>query len=278
MSDAGETQKTIVVIGYGHAGQRHARILREQLGCLVYVYDKGIAHTIAIEDGVLPVPLPFEDVMDRADGVVVAVPPAEQWRLACRAILEHGKRVFVEKPCPTLRGVTFPLTTGDRDLLTVGYQLRADVTLAQFVRGSFTHARIIDHQDMAAWPPATYPRDILWEFSHEIDTATRLLDGPQVLSAWQPTPLWVIVKLRDRAGRRTLDLSLSAGSATYERGIWLYDASDGTVDAWAFSRERNEACYVEQLRAWLAGKPYCDATRWYVTEELIRHIREALHG
>lgn len=89
----------VAVIGVGHLGQHHARILSATAGVeLTAVVDTRAerAREIAAKFGGEAL-TDAADALDRADAAVIAVPTVEHVRIA-RAFVERGIPVLVEKP------------------------------------------------------------------------------------------------------------------------------------------------------------------------------------
>jgi predicted dehydrogenase len=89
----------MAVVGVGHLGRQHARVVARTPGVtLVGVHDRHAdrAADVANAEATAVLPRP-EDVADRAEAVVVATPTVSHAELATY-FLEHGLHVLVEKP------------------------------------------------------------------------------------------------------------------------------------------------------------------------------------
>jgi predicted dehydrogenase len=87
------------VVGYGHLGKIHTRILRTlpQFETAVVVDPSESARAAAAESGISCVAADHRDWIDRVDAVVLASPTKFHHAVA-RDFLTAGKHVFVEKP------------------------------------------------------------------------------------------------------------------------------------------------------------------------------------
>jgi hypothetical protein len=252
------TGRMIQVIGYGNAGRRHAAILRA-LGCRVVVTDiRDEALHQAERDG-------YEMSLDTLPwGYVYAIsgPTIQQFK---DDIMQFKRPCFIEKPgiwskqdLEASREIPSYLLGG----IAVGFQLRAIPHLWRYQR--VQHVRIYDWQDMAQWPEATYQRDFLTEFSHEIDLAAGGFSRIERVYVRQRSVQSVMVSLVGGHGE-FITVDLKADFRGYERGL-VVQTMDQTVESWQFTHEQNTEAYRAQLLAWLEGKPYCtlqDASQTY---------------
>lgn len=113
------TGPSVLVLGAGSAGARHARLLADA-GADVTVSDPDRARAEATGSATVPFDL---DHLDGFDGIVVASPSSVHLDQA-RAALATGARVLVEKPlAPSTDGLD-ELVAAAGDRLMVGYNLR----------------------------------------------------------------------------------------------------------------------------------------------------------
>ena len=87
----------VAVIGVGHLGSHHARLLSKS-GSLVAVVDadpKRAAEIAALYS--VPVVSDYRELFDKVDGVTVAVPTINHFSVA-KEFLERGIAAMVEKP------------------------------------------------------------------------------------------------------------------------------------------------------------------------------------
>lgn len=100
MSDGPSGQRpSIGVVGVGHLGAHHARILHGAAGWrLAGVFDADPNRNLdsATQFG-MPVCRDLEDLLERVDAVTICTPTESHFPIARRAI-ELGRHVFVEKP------------------------------------------------------------------------------------------------------------------------------------------------------------------------------------
>ena len=124
----------IAVVGVGHHGQHHVRILSEMKGVsLVGVADINDkrASEVAVQYGIKSF-LDIREIFDHVDAVVVAVPTSAHVEVAL-PFLEHGVDVLVEKPITASLLEADQLLSASRDLdvlLGVGHTERFNPAIA----------------------------------------------------------------------------------------------------------------------------------------------------
>ena len=124
----------IAVVGVGHHGQHHVRILSEMKGVsLVGVadIDDKRASEVAVQYGIKSF-LDIREVFDHVDAVVVAVPTSAHVEVAL-PFLEHGVDVLVEKPITASLLEADQLLSASKDLdvlLGVGHTERFNPAIA----------------------------------------------------------------------------------------------------------------------------------------------------
>ena len=124
----------IAVVGVGHHGQHHVRILSEMKGVsLVGVADINDkrASEVAVQYGIKSF-LDIREVFDHVDAVVVAVPTSAHVEVAL-PFLEHGVDVLVEKPITASLLEADQLLSASKDLdvlLGVGHTERFNPAIA----------------------------------------------------------------------------------------------------------------------------------------------------
>ncbi len=93
------SQAKIAVIGYGHLGKIHARLLQGLADTrLVAVVDPiPAACAQAEKDLGVPVATDYREILADMDGAIIAAPTSLHFEVASE-LLEAGKHVFVEKP------------------------------------------------------------------------------------------------------------------------------------------------------------------------------------
>ncbi len=89
----------IGVVGVGHLGQHHARVLNEIENCkLIGIYDKDLARGELISQRLnTKMFASFEALLNEVDAVDISATTTYHYELASKA-LKMGKHVFVEKP------------------------------------------------------------------------------------------------------------------------------------------------------------------------------------
>lgn len=133
-----EPDLTVLVVGCGSAGSRHARNLRK-LGVqklLLYDPDQGAADRLASEFSLKRVNSIEQALDSGVDGVVVASPP-DHHLSAARLAIEAGANCFIEKPlADSLAGVEELLDRADGSglFIMVGYNLRFFAPLIELKR------------------------------------------------------------------------------------------------------------------------------------------------
>ena len=261
--------KYILVYGGGNAGQRHAKILQE-LGHEVLITDllsekpeESVGRWINLND--------VQQNPQHIEGVVVATPPGTHWGIA-QPYIDRGIPVFIEKP-----GGLNAFDHFNPQLVAVGFQLRAIPALrALCVRArQCDHAYVYDHQDMSTWPQATYQRDLLTEFSHEVDLACWFFGPIYAVKAQYLTATWLQVQLSALDGRH-VTISLNSRHQGYARGISLTDGLE--QELWTFTKEENEQAYKDQLVAWLNGTPFCTVRTVRHTHAVLGTIQQSLES
>ena len=124
----------IAVVGVGHHGQHHVRILSEMKGVsLVGVADINDkrASEVAVQYGIKSF-LDIREIFDHVDAVVVAVPTSAHVEVAL-PFLEHGVDVLVEKPITASLLEADQLLSASKDsdvLLGVGHTERFNPAIA----------------------------------------------------------------------------------------------------------------------------------------------------
>jgi predicted dehydrogenase len=161
------------VIGVGHLGQHHARLLGSMDGVeLVGVVDikPGRADEVAAKCGTTAWAT-VADLMDRADAVTVAVPTASHVEVAL-PFLERGIAVLVEKPIAP--------TVADADRL-IAAATRAGTTLATGHTERFNPAvvaalplvsdpRFVEVHRLGTFPERSLDIDVIFDLMiHDLD-------------------------------------------------------------------------------------------------------------
>ena len=250
---------TMLIIGLGNAGRRHARNAIA-LGAEVIGYD---VRPVPMA-GVVRVSSLAQGLALRPDAAVVATPPEDHFKTVLECL---GARIptLVEKPLATnlADGHVLHALANKLDVrLAVAYQLRFHDGLRAMrdelrrQRGCPVRGVIACYAAMKDWPPCTYSRDVLMEFSHELDLLCFLFDAtlsvkvmPLSRSQNDWTKYHLFVESTDRCYK--VDLWLDSAPIMVCRYVRLYIA----VQAWSwdFEEAANEAAYRLELEAFLAG-------------------------
>ena len=236
----------IGVVGIGSIGKRHVTNLLEMGKHEILGYDTRVG-----KDG-WTVGLPIQAVSDRLmlwdykpEVVLICTPPVSHAPLALEA-MEYEAHCFIEKPlaCYNWEVSTPILKARAKKLhLAVGYQLRFHkLGIERHFNNQVLD--IVHAQDMSAWP-SWYQKDVLEEFSHEIDLAC-FLNGPvdKVVARQSDNGLKWNIELKHLQGMS--NIQICADSTTYKR--WIVDASGGS---WTFKIKDNDQAYKDELRAFL---------------------------
>jgi predicted dehydrogenase len=175
----------LAVIGVGHLGRHHARILSAMPGArLTAVVDTnsgraaeiaGVSGTTALTD--------YRDLLGQVDGVVVAVPTELHAEIAV-PFLERGTPVLVEKPMSrTLADADRMIAaagTGDA-VLAVGHTERHNPAVAIALR-LVTSPRFIEVHRLSAFPERSLDIDVVFDLMiHDLDVILAIV-GPEVVS------------------------------------------------------------------------------------------------
>jgi predicted dehydrogenase len=163
----------VSVIGVGHLGQHHARLLSSMPGVqLVGVVDTkpGRASEIAAKYGCEPF-VDARQVLDRVDAVSVAVPTAAHLEVA-RPFLERGCAVLVEKPlAASLAEADALIETADRHgaLLGAGHTERFNPAVEAALPLVST-PRFIEVHRLGTFPERSLDIDVIFDLMiHDLD-------------------------------------------------------------------------------------------------------------
>jgi predicted dehydrogenase len=176
--------------------------------------------------------------------------------------------VFVEKPltqCVADAQIVVDLARSHGAHLAVGYQLLACPSVQRFSK-DWTHLHIWDRQNMARWPRASYARDLLLDFSHEVSLALFWAgSAPSQANIDWVNPARCAMQLEWNDGR-TAQIELASDFIGYERGA-LSDR-----DSWTFDGEENDEAYRTELKEFLAGTPICTADHGLSVMQILERV------
>jgi predicted dehydrogenase len=169
----------IAVIGVGHLGKHHARILATLPGAtLVAVVDKNQprAEEIAAAHGTQPL-VDYRDLIGRVDAVTVAV-PTEQHADVAIPFLEAGAAVLVEKPMASTLSAADAMMAAARGsgvVLAVGHTERFNPAVAA-AQALLTDPRFIEVHRLGAFPERSLDIDVVFDLMiHDLDVVLALV-------------------------------------------------------------------------------------------------------
>jgi predicted dehydrogenase len=171
----------IAVVGVGHLGRHHARILSTQSGVdLVGVADINAARAAEIASA--HTTQPFADwrgLLDRVDAVTIATPTATHLEIA-EAFLDRRVHVLVEKPMtPTTADADRLLTLArDRGVqLAVGHTERFNPAVAA-VKPLIRQPRFIEVHRLGTFPERSLDIDVVFDLMiHDLDVVLDIVGG-----------------------------------------------------------------------------------------------------
>jgi predicted dehydrogenase len=163
----------MAVIGIGHLGRHHARLLSATPGVeLVGIVDtnRERAAAVASEHGTTPY-ADWRDVLGRIDAATIAVPTeAHAW--IAEALLESGVHVLVEKPMTRTGAEADRLIDAARRrgvTLAVGHTERFNPAVAQ-AKPMISDARFIEVHRLGTFPDRSLDIDVVFDLMiHDLD-------------------------------------------------------------------------------------------------------------
>lgn len=175
----------VVVIGVGHLGRHHARILSQVAGVeLVGVVDVDRRRVEEIAAGVGTKAFSdVADVLDRVDAASIAVPTEAHGAVAI-PLLERGIPLLIEKPLArTTTEVDRILAAASRSgvQVAVGHTERYNPAVAA-ARPLITQPRFIEVHRLGAFPDRSLDIDVVFDLMiHDLDIVLSLV-GPEVMA------------------------------------------------------------------------------------------------
>jgi hypothetical protein len=256
------------VIGLGNAGKRHSANLLA-LGHEVIGYDPRVTKELLTRQEFWEMPL---------HAVVVATPPSTHYTEALTAI-RHGTHVFVEKPLADNFKDACAMVMAAQEAgvrLQCGYQFRhmPSVIKASLELDALSDVRFVQvlAADMAGWKPSTYARDMLLEYSHELDLLDLWSRGRiTAVYAKQMSEGYLII---DVSGNRFSGMVHLANEKTAAVRARRFDALPRIN--WTFDVEENERAYQAELREFL--NPQCPPDTGLGAMQLIDVVQRSLAG
>ena len=171
----------VAVVGIGHLGRHHARLLSAMEGVsLAAVVDTvpERAADAAAGTGARPV-TDFREVLGEVDAAVVAVPTGIHREVAV-PFLDRGAAVLVEKPMSrSLEDADAMLAAAGRSgaVLAVGHTERYNPAVAA-IRPLVTAPRFIEVHRLSAFPERSLDIDVVFDLMiHDLDVILSLVDG-----------------------------------------------------------------------------------------------------
>jgi predicted dehydrogenase len=172
----------LAVIGVGHLGRHHARILSAMPDVeLVGVVDlnQERAEQIAGINGTQVV-REAADLVGRTDGVVIAT-PTESHSAVARPFLEAGMAVLIEKPLARSMAEAdelVRLASKRQALLAVGHTERFNPAVAA-ARPLLTSPRFIEVHRLGAFPDRSLDIDVVFDLMiHDLDVVLSIVASP----------------------------------------------------------------------------------------------------
>ena len=169
----------IAVVGVGHLGRQHARILSTLPGAtLVAVVDtnRARAEEIAAANGARPF-VHYRDVLGQVDAVTLAV-PTELHREIGLLFLSSGVPVLVEKPMARSLGEADDMIAAaarGKVALAVGHTERFNPAVAA-ARALVTDPRFIEVHRLGTFPERSLDIDVVFDLMiHDLDVVLSLV-------------------------------------------------------------------------------------------------------
>ena len=182
MADARNQPLRCGVIGTGHLGKHHVRILAEMPEAeLVGIYDQKpeLAAELAQQHNTKSF-RSAEDLLDQLEAVVLAVPTFAHAQLAILA-LERGLHVMVEKPMTSTLGEADSLlkACGEKQILAVGH-VEFYNPAVQALLALDEKARFIEAQRLSPFTPRSLDVDVILDL---------MIHDLQILHALDASPV-----------------------------------------------------------------------------------------
>ncbi len=170
------------VVGVGHLGRHHARILKSLAGVeLVGVVDTAAARGQEVgRDLSVPSFASHRDVLDRVDAVTIAVPTIDHLAVA-RDFLDRGVATFVEKPLAKTIAEgeeMVALARKRRAPLQVGHVERFNPAV-RAVEGKIGKPRFIEAHRLSPFKFRSTDIDVVMDLMiHDLDLVLHFADSP----------------------------------------------------------------------------------------------------
>lgn len=171
----------IAVVGVGHLGRHHARLLSAMQGAtLTAVVDTEPQRAAEIASSASTRSLTdYRELLGQVDAVVVAVPTDQHCEIAT-AFMERGIPVLVEKPMSrSIADADRMLEAAARGktILAVGHTERHNPAVAAVMR-LVTTPRFIEVHRLSAFPDRSLDIDVVFDLMiHDLDIVLALVGG-----------------------------------------------------------------------------------------------------
>jgi predicted dehydrogenase len=252
----------VAVIGVGHLGRHHARILAAlpdvHLTAVVDI-DRDRAAAVAAASGATAA-YDYRDVLGRVDAVTLAVPTELHHQIAI-AFLEAGTPVLVEKPMArTLSEADAIVGAAERGraLLAVGHTERFNPAVAA-ARAVLSDPRFIEVHRLGTFPERSLDIDVVFDLMiHDLDLLLALV--PSTVESIEAVGVPVLTGRVDIANARLrfadgciANLTASRISRDRVRKIRFFqpaayvsiDYATQKVDVWRLSRNGGPMPVIE---------------------------------
>ena len=262
----------IVIVGIGSIGSRHIdTLLSMGYQDLVGVETRSMPH-----DERLPIVENFEDLSNwKPTHALICTPP--DWHFDhARKFLADGIPVFIEKPMTIHRNAAVCLNdlaehTGT--YIAVGYMERANPAVLEareFVRQHAIKNAYIDCYWLTT--DKTYSLDVAMESSHAIDTARFILGDLKLIGYAKLKHTAHLEFVGNGTAQCYIDMNMAA--LLPMRRLRLY-AIDGSAFELKYGLDPAEwdACYRDELQAFLDGKPLCTGDDGLKVMEVLEQLK-----
>lgn len=170
------------VIGVGHLGRHHARLLAALPGAdLVGIADADLTRARAIAETCDTAAVDSADaLLDQVDAVVVATPTASHAAVA-RPFLERGIAVLIEKPLTRSledADALIALARAQGAVLAVGHTERFNPAV-EAARAVLHAPRFIEGHRLGTFPDRSLDIDVVFDLMiHDLDVVLSVVDSP----------------------------------------------------------------------------------------------------
>ena len=272
----------LAIIGCGSIGKRHLNNLLEMKELELFAYDRDEDRLAELSGLSVQSSHKIVRLWEwKPDAVIICTPPDHHYRIALQALTKEC-HVFCEKPLATNYADAKRMTDEARargKVLACGYQLRFTDLHLEFERWKWDRDLVITHyQDMSTWP-SQYKKDMLEEFSHEIDTAVYFNGPVKALMAFRNGLGWQL-ELTHLHARSSMNL-FAGNTLGIVRMVSGYKGGAGT-GRWHFDQQDNDDAYKKELAQFIRactdgimGNQLCAAAEAAHVVRIIEACRES---